>query len=294
MKRKRSVGNISFDILNTIFLILVAFCSLYPFLYVIFASFSQSNLLEYYRGILWRPLGYSLEAYRTVFENKDIWSGYLNTLFFVIVGTFLSLVMTSLGAYVLAKKQFFWNKLLLPMVMFTMFFGGGMIPTFLVVKGIGLYGSRWAVILVSLISTWNLFIMRTNFASLPQSLEEAAEIDGANEFMVFMRIVLPLSAPIIAVMVLYYGVANWNAWFNAMIYLRERSQYPLQLILREILIANNTNVTQMTGAGEGEARGVAETIKYATIVVATLPILCVYPFLQKYFVKGVMVGAIKG
>lgn len=294
MKHKHSAGSIAFDTLNTIFLILVAFVSLYPFLYVIFASFSQSNLLEYSREILWRPLGFSIEAYKVVFENKDIWTGYGNTIFFVVVGTFLSLVMTSLGAYVTTKKDFFWNKLLIPMAMFTMFFNGGLIATFLVVKSLGLYGSRWAVILLGLISTYNLLIMRTNFAALPSSLEEAAEIDGANSFLVFLRIVLPLSTPVIAVMILYYGVGNWNSWFNAMVYLRERSKFPLQLVLREILIANNTNATAVVGAGEGEARGVAETIKYATIVVATLPILCVYPFLQKYFVKGVMVGAIKG
>ena len=295
MIQKKSFGSFSFDILNVALLIIVSFIALYPFVYVIFASFSDSNLLEYYRGVLWKPLGFSVEAYKAVFKNEEIWTGYANTIFYVVVGTFLSLVMTSLGAYVLARKNFFWNKFLLPFVMFTMFFHGGMIPSFLLVKAIGLYNTRWAVIIPVLISTWNLFIMRTNFAAMPISLEEAAEIDGANNFLVFVKIIIPLSAPVIAVMILYYGVGYWNSWFNAMIYLRNREAFPLQLILREILIVNSTEdmMASMTVDG-ATAKGVSETIKYATIIVATLPILCVYPFLQKYFVKGVMVGAVKG
>lgn len=296
MVRRKTVGSIVFDSFNVILLISVSLVCFYPFLYVVFASFSGSNMLEYYRGVLWKPLGFSIEAYKAVFQNIEVWTGYGNTIFYVVVGTALSLIMTSLGAYVLARTDFFWNKVLLPLVMFTMFFHGGMIPAFLLVKAIGLYDTRWAVIIPVLINTWNLFIMRTNFAALPKSLEEAAEIDGANGFLVFLRIALPLSTPVIAVMILYYGVGYWNSWFNALIYLRERKYFPLQLILREILIANSTEdmMSSSMNVGASEAKGVSETIKYATIVVATLPILCIYPFLQKYFVKGVMVGAIKG
>lgn len=295
MVQKKSFGSIGFDVLNTVLLIMVSLIALYPFVYVILASFSESNLLEYYRGILWKPLGLSAEAYKAVFKNEEIWTGYANTIFYVVMGTVLSLIMTSLGAYVLARKGFFWNKFLLPFVMFTMFFHGGMIPSFLLVKAIGMYNTRWAVIIPVLISTWNLFIMRTNFAAMPASLEEAAEIDGANNFLVFVKIVIPLSAPVIAVMILYYGVGYWNSWFNAMIYLRNREAFPLQLILREILIVNSTEDMMSSLTVDGAtAKGVSETIKYATIIVATLPILCVYPFLQKYFVKGVMVGAVKG
>lgn len=295
MVRKKSFGSVSFDIFNVLFLCLLSVIALYPFLYVVFASLSNSSLLEAHRGFLYKPLGFSLAAYKAVFENSDIWIGYMNTIFYVVVGTFLNLLMTSLGAYVLTKKDFFWNKLLLPIVTLTMFFNGGLIPRFLLIKAIGLYDTRWAVILSTLISAWNLFIMRTNFASIPDSLEESAMMDGANQFIVFVKIILPLSMPVIAVMILYYGVAHWNSWFDALIFLKDRNAYPLQLILREILIANETDAMTMgMDVGSADTQRVAETVKYATIIVATLPILCLYPFLQKYFVKGVMVGAIKG
>ena len=295
MIRKKSFGSVTFDAVNVILLTLVALLCLYPFLYVVFASFSDSAALEVHRGALWGSLGLSTAAYGAVLDNSEVWLGYANTLFYVIVGTALNLFMTSLGAYVLARKDFFWNRVLLPMVLLTMFFSGGLIPTFLLVKKIGLYNTRLAIIMPTLISTWNLFIMRTNFAAIPSSLEESAEIDGANSVVVLLRIVLPLSMPVIAVMILYYGVARWNAWFDALIYLRDRKLYPLQLFLREILIANSTeNMTAGMNMDSGDAQRVSETVKYATIVVATLPILCVYPFLQKYFVKGIMVGAVKG
>lgn len=295
MIRKKSIGSVTFDAVNVILLTLVALLCLYPFLYVVFASFSDSAALEVHRGTLWGSLGFSTAAYSAVLDNSEVWLGYANTLFYVIVGTALNLFMTSLGAYVLARKDFFWNRVLLPMVLLTMFFSGGLIPTFLLVKKIGLYNTRLAIIMPTLISTWNLFIMRTNFAAIPSSLEESAEIDGANSVVVLLRIVLPLSMPVIAVMILYYGVARWNAWFDALIYLRDRKLYPLQLFLREILIANSTeNMTAGMNMDSGDAQRVSETVKYATIVVATLPILCVYPFLQKYFVKGIMVGAVKG
>lgn len=295
MIRKKSIGSVTFDAVNVILLTLVALLCLYPFLYVVFASFSDSAALEVHRGALWGSLGFSTAAYSAVLDNSEVWLGYANTLFYVIVGTALNLFMTSLGAYVLARKDFFWNRVLLPMVLLTMFFSGGLIPTFLLVKKIGLYNTRLAIIMPTLISTWNLFIMRTNFAAIPSSLEESAEIDGANSVVVLLRIVLPLSMPVIAVMILYYGVARWNAWFDALIYLRDRKLYPLQLFLREILIANSTeNMTAGMNMDSGDAQRVSETVKYATIVVATLPILCVYPFLQKYFVKGIMVGAVKG
>lgn len=284
-----------FDIFNVIFLIALSFISLYPFLYVIFASFSDSSLLALYRGILLKPLGFSAGAYKAVFEQEDIIIGFINTLIYVIVGTGINILMTSLGAFVLSRRDFYWNKLLLPMAVFTMFFGGGLIPTFLLIKTLGLYDTRWAILIPTAISTWNLFIMRTNFMAIPSSLEESAEIDGANSFTVFARIVMPLSMPVISVMILYYGVGNWNSWFNAMVFLRNRNLFPLQLFLREILIANSTEEMMLSmDVGTADTQRVSETVKYATIVVATVPILCVYPFLQKYFVKGVMVGAIKG
>lgn len=292
---RKTLGSRVFDFINIVALTLISIVTLYPFLYVVFASLSDGSQLETYMGMLWRPLGFSTSAYSMVMNNADVWIGYRNTLFYVVVGTAINLVLTSLGAYVLSRRDFFWNKLLMPMTILTMFFSGGLIPTFIVMKGLGLYDSIWSLLLISGINTWNLMIMKTNFASIPQSLEEAASIDGANEFLILIRIVLPLSMPVIAVMILYYGVGHWNSWFNAMIYLRDRNKFPLQLFLREILISSQTSdMMNAMDVGASDAQRVSEAVKYATIVVATVPILCIYPFLQKYFVKGVMVGAVKG
>lgn len=186
-----------------------------------------------------------------------------------------------------------WKNPIMFLIVFTMFFNGGLIPTYLLVNNLGLLDSRWALIIPSAMSAYNLIIMRTSFQGIPVSLEESAKLDGANDFTVLFRIVLPLSMPVVAVMILFYGVGHWNSWFNALIYLRTRDLYPLQLILREILITNSTD-SMMTGVGGADKMPIGETIKYATIIVATIPILLLYPFLQKYFVKGVMIGAIKG
>lgn len=293
VKSKSPLNRIA-DITIIVILGIVSLICLYPIIYVVFASFSDSSLLERYNGFLIRPLGFSVGAYRAVFANLEIWRTYLNTIIYVVFGTALSVILTSLGAYAITRKNFLWRKFVLIMVLITMFFNGGLIPTFLLVKKIGLYDNMGAVILPTAISAWNLFIMRTSFAAIPASIEEAATIDGANQFQIFTKIVLPLSMSVIAVMILYYGVAKWNAWFEAMIYLRDRNLYPLQLVLREILIANSTEDMMLTlDVSSADGQKVSESIKYATIVVATIPILCVYPFLQKYFVKGVMVGSVK-
>lgn len=293
MHPKKSVGSWIFDGFNYIFLTLLMFITLYPLLYVLFASFSESSRLSMFTGALWRPLGFSTAAYEAVFQYKAIWSGYKNTLFLVIVGTGLNLVFTTVAAYVLSRKSFLWRKPITLMIIFTMFFNGGLIPTYLLVKSIGLLNSLWACILPGLVATWNFMIMRTYFVGIPDSLEESAKLDGANDIIILFRIMLPLCGPIIAVMVLFYGVAHWNQWFNAMIYLQSPGKFPLQLILREILLANNTD-SLMGNTMDVNKQQIAETIQYASIIVSTLPILCVYPFLQKYFVKGVMIGAVKG
>lgn len=293
MIKKKSLGSVSFDLFNVLCLTFLMIITLYPFLYVVMASLSSPTALTTHTGLLFKPAGFSTEAYRAVLENPQIYIGYRNTIFYVTVGTTFNIIMTSMGAYVLVRKGFFWRKFLSTTIIITMFFGGGLIPTYLLVRSLGLVNTPWALILPGVISTWNLIIMRTNFSSIPDSLIESATIDGANEFTVLFKIVLPLSLPIIAVMILYYGVSHWNSWFNAMIYLRARSLYPLQLILREILLANDTN-SMMIDVGHSDRESVSETIKYATIMVATLPILCAYPFMQKYFVKGIMIGAVKG
>jgi putative aldouronate transport system permease protein len=292
---KKSIGSRVFDVVNVILLTALSFITLYPFINVVFQSLSDSAMLQMSTGFLFKPVGFSVAAYDMVLKNSDVWVGYGNTIIYVVFGTIINLVMSSLAAFVLSRKDFYWNRILLPMVLVTMFFAGGLIPKFLLVKNLGMYDTFWAMLLPCGINTWNMLIMRTNFASIPDSLVEASKIDGANDVLILFRIIIPLSLPILAVMTLYYGVAHWNSWFDAMVYLSSRSKFPLQLFLREILIANST--TEMLNTADvstSAAQRVSESVKYATIVVATVPILCVYPFLQKYFVKGVMVGAVKG
>ena len=293
MVGKESFGERVFDKINIIFLIILSFICLYPIYYVAVASFSDGMKLLAHSGILLKPLGFSLAAYKMVFMDPMIIKGYMNTMFVVIVGVSLNILMTSLGAYVLSRKNTFFVKPLMKMVVFTMFFSGGLIPLFLTVRELGLFNNLFALILPNVIITYNLIIMRTAFMAVPESLEESARIDGANDFTILFRVILPLSKPTVAVMVLYYGVHHWNAWFHAMIFLRERSLYPLQLILREILIANTMD-QMLSSSSAADVESIGESIKYATIMVATAPILLLYPFLQKHFVKGVMIGALKG
>ncbi len=295
MKIKKSFGEWSFDIINCIVLILLCIVTLYPILYVVFASLSEPQRIMANTGLLWRPLGFSLASYKAVFANNKIWLGYRNTIFYVVVGTAINIFMTSLAAYALSRKNLFWGKYIMRMILFTMYFGGGLIPTYLLMQSIHFVNTIWAMIIPGAISVYNFVIMRTSFAGIPDSIEEAAKIDGANEFAIMFRIVMPLSIPIIMVMVLYYGVGHWNSWFNAMIYLNARKDLqPLQIYLREILMANDTASMMTGGIADTDRAAVSATIKYATIMVATVPILLVYPFIQRYFVKGVMIGAVKG
>lgn len=293
MQIKRSMGEIAFETSNIIFLAALSLATIYPLLYVLFASISDPTAIVKHTGILIKPLGFSLDAFKAVFDNPMILTGYLNTLFYVAIGTTINILMTSLGAYGLSRENVLWKNPIMMMIVFTMFFSGGLIPSFLLIKNLGLLDSRWALIFPAAMSAWNLIIMRTSFQGVPVSLEESAKLEGANDFTILFRIILPLSMPTVAVMILFYGVGHWNAWFNALIYLRTRELFPLQLILREILISNSTD-SMMTGVGGADKMPVGETIKYATIIVATGPILLLYPFLQKYFVKGVMIGAVKG
>ncbi|MDU0201180.1 MULTISPECIES: carbohydrate ABC transporter permease [Paenibacillus] len=292
MLNKASFSEKCFDYINTVLLLLLMILTVYPLLYVAFASVSDAGSLMGHKGILWRPIGFSLDAYTNVFRNPMILKGYGNTLFVVLMGLALNITLTSFGAYALSRKSLQYRKPLMLFIIFTMFFSGGLIPLYLTVKGVGLVDSLWALIIPQAINTFNLILMKTAFEAIPDALEESAKMDGANDFVILFRIVLPLSMPVIAVMLLYYGVSHWNSWFNAMIFLQERSLYPLQLVLREILLQGEANAN--TGASDGDAAMLAATLKYATIIVATVPILFVYPFLQKYFVKGALIGAIKG
>ena len=286
MKIKESFGERVFQVFNYIFLGLIGFVCLYPMWHVLMASFSDSTALTAHSGLLLWPIEFSLDAYKRVLSNQNIWTGYLNTIKYLVLGVSTSMVMTILGAYVLSRRDFMLRRPIMLAITFTMFFSGGTIPTYLNIQELGLKGSIWGIVLPFCIATYNMIILRTSFESLPESLLEAARIDGAGQLACLTRIVLPLSKASLAVITLYYGVAYWNGWFWASQILEHKGDMPLAVVLRDILI--NADMQQMdTGVTNMEG------IKYATIIVATVPILCVYPFIQKYFAQGVMIGAVK-
>ena len=286
-----SKGDKIFQLVINLLTLLIAVVTLYPLIYVVSASISAPTHILSGKVWLW-PVDINFNAYRRVFTSGNILTGYRNTLLYAGCGTLLNVVLTIMAAYPLSIKDMKGRNAITFMITFTMFFSGGMIPSYINVKELGLLNTPFSVILPGAINATNMLILRNYFInSIPGELREAAEIDGASPLGTLMRIILPLSKAAIAVMVLFYGVARWNGWFNAMLYLRSRDKFPLQLILREILISNSTDSMESYG---DSFSGVSESIKYATIIVATVPILVVYPFIQKYFVKGTMVGAVKG
>ncbi len=292
----KSTSEKVFDVFNALFMIGLIIITIYPLYYVIMASISDPKQLLRHEGFIFLPLGQAtLKGYKLTLNNPNILLGYRNTAFYVLVGTLINLFMTSIGSYVVTRKHFHFRKLLLIMMTITMFFNGGLIPLFIVVQTLKIYNTVWAVLLPGAVSVWNLLIMKTFFEGIPASMEESAIIDGAGDWSVYWKIILPLSKPVIAVMVLFYGVGHWNEWFYPMIFLRDRGKFPLQLFLREILVLNQSSgATKATAENMMEESYFKELIRYCTIIAATVPILCVYPFLQKYFVQGVMIGAIKG
>lgn len=285
----RTRGDRIFDAINVAALCLLLAVILYPLIYVLSCSFSDP-LLVVQSKITFLPMQPTLVAYQRVFRNELIMTGYQNTLFYTLLGTVLNVAVTTMMAYPLSRHDFAARRPITMLTAFTMLFSGGMIPTFLVVKNLGLIDTVWSLVLPGLVSPWNMFQ-----TSIPTELYEAASIDGADNFHLLRSVVLPLSAPIVAVMVLYYGVAHWNSYFNALLYLRDRTRYPLQLVLRSFFSANDYSEQGGAGGDSGmTALLVSETMKYALIVIASGPILCLYPLLQRFFVKGVMLGAIKG
>ena len=293
MKIKESAGYRIFSSFNVLFMLVLTFVTIYPVLHVLFASFSNGNELLAHSGILLWPIKFSISAYFNVFRDPMIVNGYANTLFILVVGVSINVLLTCLGAYFFSREGVMWKTPLFLFVLFTMFFNGGVIPFYLTVQGIRMDDSIWALIIPSAINTFNLIILRTGFRSVPISLEESARLDGAGHLRIMFQIILPLCMPIIAVILLYYAVEKWNSWFHAMMFIKTRSKSPLQLVLRGILLSND-NTAMTTGTSAADQEGVGEAVKYAVIVVATAPILILYPFLQKYFVKGVLVGAVKG
>ncbi|GGD78539.1 carbohydrate ABC transporter permease [Paenibacillus nasutitermitis] len=268
---------------------------LYPLIFVLSASFSDPTKVM--AGEMWLlPKGFTLDAYKEIFRYDAVWNGYGNTLLYTTVGTCVNLMMTTLAAYPLSRRDLPGRSILMFVITFTMFFNGGLIPTYLIVKDLGLVNTFWAMIVPTAISTYNLIVMRTYFQnSIPWELQEASLIDGCSNTRLLVHIILPLSKPIMAVMVLFYAVNHWNAFFNALIYLRDEQLYPLQLVLREILIVSQSSFLDESGStfGMTEKLLLAESIKYALIIIASIPVLIMYPFVQKHFVKGVMIGSIK-
>lgn len=294
---KKSKSEKVFNVCNILIMIFMMLICIYPIYYVAMCSISDPGLLVQHEGILLLPKGFTLNGYRLVLDNPNIVSGYGNTIMYTVLGTILNVFFSCLAAYTLTRKEWMFYKGFNVMIAITMFVSGGLIPTYIVVKSLGLLNTIWALLIPGVINAWNVIIMRTSFQQIPDSLEESATIDGANDLQVLFKIILPLSKPVIAVMFLFYAVGHWNSWFDASIYLMNRDLFPLQLILREILITNSTDsmlVGEMLSMDKLDTSNYKMLIQYSTIVIATAPILCIYPFLQKYFVKGIMVGAIKG
>ncbi|MBP3427912.1 MAG: carbohydrate ABC transporter permease [Clostridia bacterium] len=285
-----------FDVFNNLLMVALIFVTLYPLYYVVMCSVSDPKLLLAHEGPLAWWLGeFTLEGYELALNNPNILVGFGNTMFNLIVGTVLNMTFSILAAFVLTRKYFYLRNVMMKMMIFTMFFSGGLIPLFFVVKHVGVYNTRWANTIPYLISTYNVIIMRSFFVSLPDSLEEAALIDGASDTQILMHIVLPLSKPVLAVIGLYYAVGHWNSWFPSMVFIRNTKLYTLQYVLRGILITNSMSVASGDNVlSVQEISFASELVKYCTIIVSTVPIMCVYPFLTKYFEKGVMIGAVKG
>ncbi len=282
-----SASRRAFLVFNTLFLLLLGFIMLYPVIYVAAASFSEESAIL--RGeVSFIPVRAHIKAYQKVFQYPLLWKSYGNTLMYTFVGTAINLVLTVFGAWALSQRKMVGRRFFTLMCVFTMFFSGGMIPTFLVVKGLGMLNTIWAIVLPGAVSTYNMILMRTFFRQIPESLVEAAELDGCRDFGVLFKIVLPLSLASLMTIGMFYAVAHWNSYFSSVLYLSKPEMFPIQIILRQVVLLNE--IVENSTSTENV---MAEGIKYATIMVAMLPMLCIYPFVQRYFVKGVMIGSVK-
>lgn len=284
-----------FSVVNGIFMIVISLLMLYPFYYCMISSVSDNSMLTAFHGILLRPLGkIQFGAYQKAFEHPLVLSGLKNILLILLFALPLNIVMTLICGYFMACKNVLLQKPIVMFVLFTMYFNGGMIPTYLNIRDLGLYNTLAALIIPGCLSVYNAIITRTAIEAIPESLTESARLDGAGELTIIFKIILPLLKPNIAVLLLYYGVGHWNSWFQASIYIKDNDLLPLQNILRSVLIENSQLVENNAVSETGQVSSYTETIKYAIIMISTLPIICIYPFLQKYFTKGVMIGAVKG
>ncbi|MDY3032001.1 MAG: carbohydrate ABC transporter permease [Clostridia bacterium] len=290
---KVSASRKVFNVFNYFFLAFLAFTTLYPFIYTLSMSLSTTKAATE-MGLHLYPKEISIMAYKMVFNNRDIFTSYGNTLFRTIVGTIMGLLVTTMFAYALSRREMPNRKLYTAIVLFTMLFNGGKIPTYLVLKQLGLMNSLWVYILPNLISAYNVIVARSFFQSLPDALHEAANIDGAGEFEIFFKIIIPLSKPIIMTLALWMAVFHWNAWYDAMMYMSDSSKITVQCLLQRIIQENNSELISQGVMNPDAMQYTSETVKAATIIVSILPILAFYPFVQKYFIKGVTLGAVKG
>ncbi len=295
MVKKHSFSDLSFDIINRIFMVFCTLVVVYPILYIVSSSFSGANAII--AGRVWLfPVEPSIKAYQTVFQNKQVITGYTNSIIYTAGGTIISVFLTITAAYPLSRTMLPGRKFFTGMFVFTMLFSGGLIPTYFVVRNFGLIDTRWAIILPNALSVWNLMVTLTYFkTSISEEMFEAATLEGASHLRILYSIVLPLSQAIIAVIALYYAIGIWNSYFDALIYLKSSSKFPLQIILRNILIINQSDLSMGADmVAMARRQGMADVMKYALIVISSAPLLMIYPFVQKYFVKGVMLGSIKG
>lgn len=286
-----------FDVVNYIFLACCLFIVGYPLIYIVSASFSSAQAVVAGKVWLW-PVDFNLDAYNAIFKSPRIGSGYLNSLIYTQLGTVINIVMTTLAAFPLSRRDWYGRGVFTAILVFTMLFSGGLIPTYLLVKQLGMLNTRWAMVIPNAYGVWYVILMRTYFQSnIPEEMYEAAQLDGCRDGQFLTRIVLPLSAPIMAVMVLFYAVGHWNAYFSALIYLSKSELMPLQIVLRDILVQNQFDPAMLQNIDVrewGRLQNLRDLLKYALIVVASVPVLAIYPFVQRYFIRGIMVGALKG
>lgn len=294
MKEYRNKKWISWipDVIMAVVLLVIGVIMLYPVLYEIFVSFSDSVQFVRQRGIMLKSAGFTTLAYKIVLNAKPIWTGFRNTIFIEIVGLAFNLTLTSFGAYFLTRKNVLWKKSVNIMIIITMYFSGGLIPTYLTVSGYGLNNSIWALILPAAMSTYNMILLRSYFSTIPDSLAESVMMDGGGHFTILFKIFIPLSKPGMMVMLLYYAVSHWNSWFSAYIYLRDINKAPLQLVLKTMFEEGSTELLKLINKYDNYD-SLQETVRAAMMVVSTVPILCLYPFLQKYFEGGIMIGSLK-
>ena len=291
MKKKVTL----FDIITGVVMVIISLTAIYPLYYIYINSVSGGAYVGA-NQVIFYPRGFTTYAYSIVFQNAAIVRAFANSVFYTAVGTILSVMLSALCAYPLSRKDFYGRKIFTTVILFTMFFSGGIIPLFLTVTDLHIYNTIWAILLPSSISVYNVIVMRTFFQSISYEMTESAYIDGANDWIIFSKIIIPLSKPIIATMILFYGVANWNSFYNALMFLNDKLLYPLQLVLRSIVIEGSTTEMAYMASSEGSLSVPIDTksIKYAVTAVTTLPLIMVYQFVFKYFEKGVMVGSVKG